>query len=55
VTQEERTVIVQLLDDCIARKVRHFKKGDLEFEFERPEPKRPAHVPALTRLKGEVA
>ena len=46
-------MIVQLMDDCIARKVRHFRRGDLEFEFERPERVDVKHgkVRALSRLK----
>lgn len=53
-TEEERAVIVRLMDDCVARKVRHFKRGDLEFEFEKPEAKPAQRLPALSRLKAEA-
>lgn len=51
-TETEAAVIVKLVDDLKARGVRSFKRGDLEFTFEREPPKHPERVPALSRLKA---
>lgn len=53
--EKERAGIVALIDDCKARGVRYFKRGDLEFTIEQPREPRPAKVPALSRLKGGEA